>query len=109
MSELAYVAGKYEEAVHALAVGGGSIQRRIAEAARAGYGFPNPRVIPDEIRQLIDDLHGRLTKYPQVGDEGRYAATLARIQKKTAVSIAELIYDIAARLRGAVDLERRPD
>jgi hypothetical protein len=107
MSELAYVAGKYEEAVDALANGGGRIQKRIDDAAVASYGFPNPKGLPDDIRERIDELHKYLTKYPEKYDEGKYRATLARIRTSTGVKIANLIVEIAARLRYAVECERR--
>lgn len=107
MPDLTYVAGKYEAAVEALAIGDGRIQERIYDAAVASYGFPNPTGLPDDIRDRIDVLHTYLTKYPAQGDEGAYRATLARIHKSTGVKIAALIVEIAARLRDAVECEVR--
>ena len=77
MSELAYVAGKYDAAVGALAGGDGRIQERIYDAAVASYGFPNPMGLPDAIRERIQELHKYLTKYPEQDGEGKYRASLA--------------------------------
>jgi hypothetical protein len=100
MSELDYVAGKYEEAVHALAVGMGSYRARLSAAVVAGYGFPKPGVIPLEIAERIDELHARLRRYEQrwEGDTD-FAAAIGRMNRKTAEGIAELLYEIALRLR----------
>lgn len=107
MSELAYVAGKYDAAVGALAGGDGRIQERIYDAAVASYGFPNPMGLPDAIRERIQELHKYLTKYPEQDGEGKYRASLARTRKSTGVKIAALIAEIAAGLRYAVECERR--
>lgn len=109
MSELAYVASKYAEAVEVLAVSPGKLQVRIHEAAMAAYGFPNPDCVPPAIRARIDELHAALTKYPLQEHEreyrGAYQATLARIRTPTAVKIARLIVEIEALLCDAVESE----
>jgi hypothetical protein len=97
-----YFYGKVSEAVQRLAVGAEDIKDRLIGAGQVLLCVM-PEDVPEELREDVKWVRDQLTRFPAIGSEGAFRATMRRIRKTTGVKIAKRILYIHARLQDYVE------
>lgn len=93
---LTYANEKFQQAVYQLAVGAGPIKERVQFAylyVLRAWPFEG---LSEELAGRALALHDALAKVDAEGDEGKLAATLARMSDDEAGNVAREIYDLAS-------------
>lgn len=88
------------KAVRTLAVGTGTIQQRVEQAA-SDVTLLREDALPPDLRERFRLLVRRLTSNPAVGEEGKIAATARAMSDEDASGVARQIADLADEVEAA--------
>ena len=96
-----YAKQRFWEAIHSLATFDGTIQRRLASAAKCLLTL-QPADLPDKLRQEFDGVQEELSKQEATGSEGTIVATTRQLTSEQGSKLANRILNIYMELHGEI-------